>query len=314
MIEGKACGLDVATCCPATAPAALAETLARFEREAVRGVCDTGRYRCPYFSWGQGPPLLLIHGIADDARSFVQLAAGLTAHFRCIAYDLPTGIGDGARLSRYTHRDLVADAFALLDHLGCRRSYVFGSSFGSTIALEALRTRPERLPRAVLQGGFARRQLTWAEYLLIRLMRHWPGQVGALPLRRAALRRANARAFAAVPADVWDYFFERSNGQPVAAVAQRAMLIHRLDLRPVLAEIRQPVLLVCGDHDAVVDRSCDDVLAAGLPNAARVELVNCGHNPLFSHPEVLAEVVRRFLTPPAPCPASEGRLTTASGG
>ena len=299
MTEGKACSLDAATCCPATAPAALAETLARFEREAVLGVYDTGRYRCPYFSWGQGPPLLMIHGIGDDARSFVQLAAGLASQFRCIAYNLPTGIGDGARLNRYTHRDLVEDAFALLDHLGCRRSYVFGSSFGSTIALEAMRLHPERLPRAVLQGGFARRHLTWAEYVLIRLMRHWPGRIGSLPLRQAALRRANARAFAALPAEIWDYFFERSNGQPVAAVAQRAMLVHGLDLRPVLAEIRQPVLLVSGDHDTVVDRSCDDVLAAGLPNAARVELVNCGHNPLFSHPEVLAEVVRRFLTPPA---------------
>ncbi len=300
MIEGNPCGLDAAACCPATAPATLGETLTRFEREAVAGICDTGRYRCTYFSWGQGPPLLLIHGIADDARSFVQLAARLTPHFRCIAYNLPTGSGDGARLGRYTHRDLVADLFALLDHLECRRSYVFGSSFGSTIALEALRTQPERLPRAILQGGFAQRRLSWAEYLLIRLLRHWPGPVGSLPLRKAALRRANARAFADAPAEVWDYFFERSSVQPVAAVAHRAMLIHRLDLRPVLASIRQPVLLVAGDHDRVVDRSCDQVLAAGLPHVARVELVNCGHNPLFSHPEVLAEVVRRFLTPPVP--------------
>lgn len=298
MIEGTSHGLDASWCCPASAPVALGDILARFEREAVPGVCDTGRYRCAYFSWGQGPPLLMIHGIADDARSFVQFMASLTSHFRCIAYTLPTGIGDGARLSRYTHRDLVADVFALLDHLECRRSYVFGSSFGSTIALEALRAQPERLPRAILQGGFARRRLTWAEYLLIRFMRHWPGRVGSLPLRKAALRRANARSFATVASEVWDYFFERSDVQPVAAVAQRAMLVHQLDLRFVLASIRQPVLLVCGDHDPVVDRSCEQVLAEGLPNVARVELVNCGHNPQFSHPELLAAVVRQFLTPP----------------
>jgi pimeloyl-ACP methyl ester carboxylesterase len=298
MIESNPCGLDALSCCPATTPATLGEALARFEREAVHGVCDTGRYRCTYFAWGQGPPLLLIHGVADDARSFVQLAAKLTAHFRCIAYNLPTGIGDGAHLNRYTHQDLVADVFAMLDHLECRRSYVLGSSFGSTIALEALRTQPERLPRAILQGGFARRELTWAEYLLIRLLGHWPGPVGALPLRKAALRRANARSFGDAPAEVWAHFFERSNTQPVTAVAHRAMLVHRLDLRPMLAKIQQPVLLVAGDHDRVVDRSCDEVLAKGLPNTARVELVNCGHNPLFSHPHLLAEVVRRFLTPP----------------
>ena len=86
----------------------------------------------------------------------------------------------------------------------------------------------------------------------------------------------------------------------MAAVAHGALLLHRLDLRPILAGIRQPVLLVCGDGDPLVSRSCEEDLLTGLPNVRRVELCRCGHNPLFTHPEVLAEVVRGFLTPP-PC-------------
>jgi pimeloyl-ACP methyl ester carboxylesterase len=284
---------------PATPP--LAEILERFAREAEHGHCDTGRYRCPYHVWGeQGPPLLFIPGLADDAHSFVQVMVHLTEGFRCIAYDLPAGRTDGARLWRYTHANLVADAFALLDHLGVRESYLFGSSFGGTIALEALRAGPERLPRAMLQGSFARRPLTWAENLLVRLIRRWPGTMRYLPLRKAALHRANYPFFADRRPELWEYFLERSNVHPVAAVAHRALIVHYLDLRSILPDIHQPVLLVGGDRDLVIARACEEELLHGLPNVRRVELFNCGHNPLFTHPEVLAQLIRGFFTPPCP--------------
>jgi pimeloyl-ACP methyl ester carboxylesterase len=277
----------------------LGETLERFGREAVQGVYDTGRYRCPYFTWGQGPVLLFIPGLSDDARSFLLLSALLSKSFRCIAYDLPAGRGDGARLRRYTHSDLVEDAFALLDHLGVGQSYVLGCSFGSTVALAALEARPARLPRAVLQGGFAHRRLAPAEVLLARLVRYLPGRTRSLPFRSALLRRSHHGPFATRPPEFWDFFLTRWGSPRLAAMAQRALLLHRLDLRPALGHIRQPVLLVTGEADPLVNRECEQDLLRGLPNAGQVELMDCGHNPLFTHPEVLAEVVREFLTPPA---------------
>jgi len=83
-------------------------------------------------------------------------------------------------------------------------------------------------------------------------------------------------------------------------VARRALLLHRIDFRPILTEIRQPVLVVSGDCDPLVNHECAAVLRDGLPGAEHVELDECGHFPQYTHPEVLAEVVARFLTPP-PC-------------
>jgi pimeloyl-ACP methyl ester carboxylesterase len=274
------------------------QVLRRFEREARRGECSTGRYRCSYYDWGRGAPLVFIPGLLDDADSFVLVAAGLAEHFRCVAYDLPTGRGDGARLRRYTHEDLVADLFALLDHLKIEQSYLFGSSFGSTIALAALHAQPGRFPRAILQGGFARRPLAPAEALLARIGRYLPGTMGALPLHHRLLQRLHGGPFEGQSPEIWDYFVARSNAPPIAAACQRALLLHHVDLRPLLSEIRQPILLICGDADPRVDTSCEQVLLEGLASADRIELANCGHNPMFSHPEVLAEIVRRFLTPP----------------
>src|ERR687888_338798 len=63
----------------------LEEVRQRFEEEARRGVCDTGRYRCRYYVWGEGPPLVFIPGLADDALSFVLPITLLSEHFRCVA-------------------------------------------------------------------------------------------------------------------------------------------------------------------------------------------------------------------------------------
>jgi pimeloyl-ACP methyl ester carboxylesterase len=297
--------LDI-LCAPA-APLALGEALRRLQREATHGVFHTGRYRCPYYSWGAGPPLVFIPGLADSGRSFVLPISELSARFRCIAYDLPTGRGDGARLSRYTHADLVADLFALLDHLGIRQSYLLGSSLGSTVALAAMRARPDLVPRAVLQGGFAWRPLARAELLLARLGQYWPGPVRMLPFRAKAMKRVHHGPFAQRPPEVWQHYLTRTGAMPIATLACHALLLHATDLRPILGEIRQPVLMVCGDRDPLVRGAHEQILLAGLPNVRRLEVENCGHFPHYTHPELLAEIVRQFLTPPEVIPeASAG--------
>jgi pimeloyl-ACP methyl ester carboxylesterase len=278
-------------------PIPLKEALSRFEDEASHGVCDTGRYRCRYYVWGTGPPLLLIPGLSDDALSFVQAASLLSRSFRCIAYSLPNGRDDGASLCGYAHAQLTLDVFALLDHLRAAQAYILGSSFGSTIALAAMYARPERVPRGILQGAFAHRPLGIVEHLVAAFGRYLAGPAGALPLRGALLRQRHHGPFAAREPAIWDYFLSRWNSPPSAAIASRALLLHRVDLRRLLPRIRQPVLLMSGDRDPLVGKTCDEELLRGLPSAGRVELSGCGHNPLFTHPEVLAEVVSRFLTP-----------------
>ncbi len=281
-------------------PISIQSAVARFEREAVPGSFPTGRYQCKYFTWGQGPPLLFIHGIGDRARSFLLPISRLADHFRCIAYDLPTGRGDRARMRRYRHDELVADAFALLDHLGISRSYIFGMSFGSTVALAMMHAKPERIPRGVLQGGFARRPLTVSQYRMARVGRFLPGSLRWLPVRKL-LWHVHGTPFQERPRALWDYFLTNNQSTLLAALAHHALIMETVDLRPVLQEIRQPILMICGDCDPLVGRGCEQDLLNGLPNAGRVELPICGHFPNFTHPEVVAEVVRRFLTPP-PCP------------
>lgn len=300
---GEPCALECAESCAmqsstALAPIGLADAKTRFEKEATRGVCPTAHYRMPYFVWGEGPPLVFVHGVADGSFSFLMPVSRLSAHFRCIAYDQPSGQGDRANIRRWTHADLVRDLWTLLDHLNLRQAYLFGSSFGSTVVLAAMAERPERIPRAILQGGFAHRPLTSVQRWLVRVGQYIPGTVGLFRGRERVLRKVNGAAFAGRPEEVWRHFIDRTAGTRIATLCRQALVLDRVDLRPLLADVRQPVLLVCGDRDTVVPGEHADELLRGLPNSGRVTLRDCGHVPSYTHPEAMAEVVRQFLTPP----------------
>lgn len=283
----------------------LSDALSRFENEARQGEFDTGRYRCRYFSWGAGPPLVMVPGLGSDARAYIPLAACLSSQFRCILYDLPTGQGDGANLGRYDLDALSADALALLDHLGEREGNLIGWSFGSMITLHAMAKSPDRWNRAVLLGGFARRRLAPAEVLLARLLRRCHAAMRRLPFHDRLMRYNHHEPFADQPPELWDFFLQRCGAASIGVVAHRALLLHATDLRPELPKIQGPVLLVTGELDPLVPRSASLELHQGLSKPAPIELAGCGHFAALSHTPVLADLISQFLLP---CPsAKEGK-------
>jgi pimeloyl-ACP methyl ester carboxylesterase len=285
----------------ATPPELIAwpDVLARFEREAVHGVHDTGRYRCRYFSWGSGPPLLFVPGLSERPRAFLLVMSRLVGRFRCLGMELPHGGRDGANLRAYRHEHIAEDVHALLDHLGLPRCYLFGASLGGTVVMRAMHARPERVPRAIVQGSFARGMLRWYEHIGVVFARAMPGRMRHMPLRGPVLRRVHRDHFDARPAEAWRYYLEGNGDVPIRTTAHQAMLVGGVDLRSLLPEIRQPVLLVAGAEDDVVPGRCQEELLAGLPNARLAELPKCGHIPHHTNPEALTDLIGHFLTPPA---------------
>jgi pimeloyl-ACP methyl ester carboxylesterase len=236
--------------------------------------------------------------------------AELQEHVTCIGYELPTGCGDGASMTGYHVHGLRDDLYALLDHLYIERAYLLGFSFGSMIALAALAGQPRRFGRALLVGGFARRSLAWTEVLLAHWVRYCPGHIRDLPGFAALVRRDSVDQFAARPPGELEHFVAGECAPLLRTFAARALLMHHTDLRPMLSQISQPVLLVHGDCDPLVSRAHEDELKQALPNAALATIKNCGHYPQLTHPDVFNEVVRQFLIPAA-CLAENGVLPTA---
>jgi pimeloyl-ACP methyl ester carboxylesterase len=262
---------------------------------------------------GEGPPLVLAPGIASTYRGYALMLNKLAQRFRTVVYDYPgENRGDGARLSRISHDELVDDLFGLIDHLHIGRSFVVGLSFGSTIVLSALLREPRRFPKAVVQGAFAFRPLTLAERLALRIGRLVPGTAARLPLREAVLAWNNKSSFPAIIADRWDYYLEQNSLTAIAPLSHRLDLIGRLDLRPRLGEIKTEILVLQGNEDRIIARRHYDELCAGLANASGVIMPLVGHQPHFTHAEILAQAIDQFLLPCAPegCPKDGERGAT----
>lgn len=271
-------------------------SVAAFRAGASRGCNDTGRYRMRYFSWGAGPAVVFVHGMADAATAFVMTMSRLVDRFTCIGYELPNGTTDGSRLARYSLRDYSADLNSLLDHLKVTQAAIVGSSFGSTIALTALASGRDRFHRGILQSGFVRRPLNWLQRLLARSARYWPGWFADWPeIHSWTMRRIERQSLRSVPAEVVECFLRHGATTPISACAQRALTIDRIDLRPLLESIHVPVLLITGDRDPLVPPVCREDLARGIEQFTHVELAGCGHYPQFTHPELMAESIARFL-------------------
>ncbi len=276
------------------APQLLA-SLDRLETEARQEVVHTGRYRCRYYDWGSGPTILFIHGLSAHANCFAGVMAELHTEYRCIAYQLPEGRGDQAPLGAMTHADLVADLFALMDHLQLEQSVVLGASFGSTLALAALAEQPQRFQAGILQGAFAHRPLHRFERMLCQVTRYVPGEMRHLPLYRRAQAAVDREVFAEHPEALWDWFARSVSITRTRAVARRALILDSLDLRPRLGAIEQPVLMIGAPDDKVIPLPLEQTVLAGLPNAQRVELTGCGHYPQYLKPQEMAASMRQFL-------------------
>jgi len=100
---------------------------------------------------GDGPPLLLAHGLSANAHFFDDLAAaGLSPACRVLSLDLRgRGLSD-APVEGYTMDDHAADVLGVLDALGVDRVRLGGHSFGGLLTLFIAAAAPERVERALV--------------------------------------------------------------------------------------------------------------------------------------------------------------------
>lgn len=305
----QTCTPGCETTCPQhQPPLVLKDVLERRLREATSGVYDTGRYQCRYHVWGSGPPLVFLHGLAGTRESFLLPMALLSPFFRCIAYDFPTGADDAAVLKDNSFDDHVSDLWALLGHLNAERCYLLASSFGSVVALAAMRAHPERLPRVVLHAGIVHLPLNWWYRCNAWFLRRMPRRLTGSSSMRRKLLRMHGESFAGRDPEIREQFVKDAASVPVKALGYRTMWMHKADARGYLPELRQPVLLLEGERDPYRGRMGTEQLLNGLPNAGRAVLEGCGHYPQWTHPELLARLVKLFLTPPA----ADGRTSLAT--
>src|SRR3954465_7527223 len=114
------------------------------------GYVDVSGVHMYYETYGDGSPLVLLHGgMLSIDLNFAGLIPTLANRHRVIGVEMQ-GHGRTADIDReITPAALASDVVGLLDHLGIDRAHVLGHSMGGAVALELAVSHPERVRSVV---------------------------------------------------------------------------------------------------------------------------------------------------------------------
>lgn len=252
-----------------------------------------------------GRPLVLLHGIGSNARSFAAMMTRLAPSRPSIAWDAP-GYGDSAPLpGEWPSPDDYAAALAgLLDRLGIGMIDLLGHSMGALVAGRFARNYSNRVGRLILASpalGYATK----------------PGDPLAPPAasRLDAMISEGAERFAAARGPRLVYATD--DAKLVAGVvkgmsevklpgyAHASRMLSCGDLIGDAAHLTMPVLVLVGNEDHVTPpancRRLYDAIAAASPALGhRSETIPlAGHAVPQERPEAVAELVAAFAPPAA---------------
>lgn len=127
-------------------------------KHRVRGkFFDAAGVRLHYCVEGQGPPVLLLHGLAVNSDlnwRWPGVIWRLAQDFCVISLDLRGhGLSEKPHSAWAYGTEMIRDAVRLLDHLGIPKAHVAGYSLGGFIALKLAATQPDRLLSAAVLGA-----------------------------------------------------------------------------------------------------------------------------------------------------------------
>jgi pimeloyl-ACP methyl ester carboxylesterase len=263
--------------------------------------------RISYLTAGEGPVLMLIHGIASDSEAWRSSLPLLARRATVIAPDLPGHGSSGKGPGDYSLGALASFLRDLLVALGHERATLVGHSLGGGVAMQFSYMFPERTERLVLvsSGGLGQnvslllRAATLPGSDLAIALTIGPitavGRAGVAALRRVGLRVAPdlgevGRGFATLADREGRSAFLDTLRSVVNFRGQRVDASDRLYLA-----VGMPTLLLWGERDTIIPVGHGQRATAQMPGSRLVTFPDSGHFPQIDDPHRFAATVREFL-------------------
>lgn len=249
-------------------------------------------YTAEYCEWGDGPPLILIPGLAGGFELLGPLAKLLSKHFRVISYQLRGEDNCFVIRRPFELNDMVADLAEFIEGRGLERPTIFGVSFGGVLALEYANKHPNGLNQLIVQGTGARFEHGLIQQVASTVLSRFP-----LPANNPFVnqffnllfggRRKKDSLFNFVTRQCWQ--------TDQSVMAHRFQMVQNFDMTGKLSSIRVPTLILSGDRDVLVTPRSLMELCDGIEQADFVRLPNCGHLAFVTDPKLVAAKVNAFM-------------------
>ena len=227
------------------------------------GAAPANGIRIWYAEYGQGEPVILLHGGLANANYWGNQVPELAKSYRVIVMD-SRGHGRSTRDSRPFGYELMAsDVLALMDYLAVQRAAIVGWSDGAILGLDIAIHHPERLTRLF---AFAAN----SEPSAVK-------DVAQSPVFNQFIARAKTEYEELSPApDAYKALLDEITGM---WAAEPNFTVEQLRVIPV------PVLIADGDHDEAIKRENIEFMANEIPNAGLLLLPGVSHFAFLQAPE-----------------------------
>jgi 3-oxoadipate enol-lactonase len=244
---------------------------------------------------GDGPPVVMVHGLGLNRAMWQYQQAALSKHFRVIVYDL-LGHGESAKpRGAYSMAQMIEQIRALMDELALERAALVGFSLGGLIVQAFTLAHPGRVSAlAILNAAHARsdadRKALMARVAQVR-------ENGPASTVNAALERWFTASFAdshpQVLAQVRDWVL--ANDAQVYPELYYLLSQADIGLEQSISAIACPTLVMTGEQDYGNSADMARRMAALIPGAELEILPGLRHMALMEAPELVNGCLDRFL-------------------
>jgi pimeloyl-ACP methyl ester carboxylesterase len=246
-----------------------------------------------YSQTGAGKDLLLLHSLLTELSVFEQVLPALAASRRVTCINLP-GYGASAPAEFASVADYADHVARSMDALKLPASTdVFGNGFGAFVALELAIRHSARFARLLVADTVA--AFPEPARLPFRGMAGKVREQGMQAVLDTAIGRMFPAEFQAQHPDVVAGRKARLAPANAECFARACLALAALDLRPQLAGIRNPTLVLCGALDQTTPAALAQEVAKAIPGAQYREIAASGHCPMLEQPQALVAAMGAFL-------------------
>lgn len=244
---------------------------------------------------GEGPTIVLTHGIGGTGEDLEPLAARLADHYRVVTYDV-RGFGQSSRPAEgYSISQFAADLAGLLDHLGIDKAIIGGHSMGGTVTQRFILDYPERTAAAII--------ISTSSQVNEKAKAFWQGQADAIAEHGMAafVRRSRpaeyTEAYLKEHPEVVEAEERRIRNNPDGKVyAQAARAVSDYHYTEELKAVRVPALVIVGSADTQTPPGGSVIISRSIPGAQLHILEGVTHALPREAPDKAAALIKGFLS------------------
>lgn len=211
-------------------------------------------------------PIVLIHGMTFDHRSWNPQIELLMQNYRVIAYDIrghgKTDIADG----QYTYKMFVDDLIALLDYLEIDKAVLCGLSMGGIIAMRTFEKYPDRIKAIILcdtrSDADSNETKYWRENSIESIKKD-----GLRPFADEFIELCAPQEFVKFPEELKTIRKTILSSSPLGICGALLAQAARPDLQYLLPKIDVPTLIMIGENDYLTPLNLSKFIHESIPGS-----------------------------------------------